>query len=197
MVSGSAGLHSNQTARQLGEKLQNLGAPQLPAANNRSICRDTVDLKHPLREIETNRRNLCHPESSIDLAQRPYHRTATLGRGPSTASGHRFAPACGLTRSNPAAPSAMLIATRAIVQEPMMSRRPVAEVDQADLCRARIFSWPEPDGRGKYPVLGEGLQSWRKVVISTAVNALTPRIVVSSFAVSFVVRRSRNSTSMP
>ena len=68
-------------SRQIGEKLQNLGAPQLPAANNYPIGSDTVDLKHPLREIATNRRNLCHPESSIDLAKRPDHRTSTLGGG--------------------------------------------------------------------------------------------------------------------
>jgi hypothetical protein len=90
MVSGSAGLHSNQTARQLGEKLQNLGAPLLSAANKRSICCDTMYLKHPLRKIETNRRDLCHPQSSIDLAKRPDHRTATLGQWPSNASGHNY-----------------------------------------------------------------------------------------------------------
>jgi len=47
-------LHPDQERRQGGEELQNLSAPQLPTGQNLPFSADRMDLKHILRQIDTN-----------------------------------------------------------------------------------------------------------------------------------------------
>jgi esterase/lipase superfamily enzyme len=58
MVRGRTGLDADQAWRKVSEELQQLGPPQLPSNNNRADGVDTVNLKHSLRDIQTDRGNL-------------------------------------------------------------------------------------------------------------------------------------------
>src|SRR5262245_18008501 len=107
VMCGRTRLNADQARRQSYEELQHLRAGQTLADHNRTISVHAVDLKHQLRNIQTDRANLAHgrlPSSWFALS------AATLGTidaaewAPSTASkadiGHhpsdvRFTPESG------------------------------------------------------------------------------------------------------
>jgi hypothetical protein len=59
-MGAAARLQANRTRRQRGEKLLQLPTPKLTRHNNLSRCFDPVNLKHVLRQIQTNHANLRH-----------------------------------------------------------------------------------------------------------------------------------------
>src|SRR5262245_38913856 len=89
VMCGRTRLNADQARRQSYEELQHLRAGQTLADHNRTISVHAVDLKHQLRNIQTDRANLAHgrlPSSWFALS------AATLGTidaaewAPSTAS---------------------------------------------------------------------------------------------------------------
>jgi hypothetical protein len=88
MVRGRTGLDADQAWRKVSEELQQLGPPQLPSNNNRADGVDTVNLKHSLRDIQTDRGNLtCMADGSsrCGVQRRPRYGTSmpvSRGRPP-------------------------------------------------------------------------------------------------------------------
>src|SRR5262245_19152619 len=89
VMCGRTRLNADQARRQSYEELQHLRAGQTLADHNRTISVHAVDLKHQVRNIQTDRANLAHgrlPSSWFALS------AATLGTidaaewAPSTAS---------------------------------------------------------------------------------------------------------------
>src|SRR6516165_2597713 len=75
MMGTRAGFNANEARRQSREELQHLGAAHALADHNRAIDIHAVDLKHRLRNIQTNRANLAHgrlPSMWFALTQPPY-----------------------------------------------------------------------------------------------------------------------------
>jgi len=80
-VSAATGFHRDNARRQLPEKLQHLRSPQLLAQNPPARAIGPMDLKHILRQIESDRDNLRHDRSPLwILADPPWHRDAVCGR---------------------------------------------------------------------------------------------------------------------
>jgi hypothetical protein len=67
MVRGRAGLHTNQAGPLFLEERQHLTPPQLAAENHTTRRVNAMDLINVLREIDTNRDNLCHRTAPISL----------------------------------------------------------------------------------------------------------------------------------
>ena len=61
----AARFHTNQTARQLGEKRHHLPALELATQNHRSGGVHAVHLKNPLGQIQPDRRNLPYGWSPL------------------------------------------------------------------------------------------------------------------------------------
>ncbi len=80
-VSDGASFHRHSARRQLSEKLQHLRSPQLLAQNRAACAIGTMDLKHILRQIETDSDNLRHDRSPLwSVADPPWHTDAAGGR---------------------------------------------------------------------------------------------------------------------
>jgi hypothetical protein len=60
VVSGGAGFHADKTRRKAREQRNDIGPPHLSANDHLAIGSHAVDLKNVLRQIQTDRCNLCH-----------------------------------------------------------------------------------------------------------------------------------------
>jgi hypothetical protein len=79
MMRTTTRLHSHCAARQSGEEVWKLIAPQLPPKHNSSNAVRTVQLKDMLRDIQSDRGNLTHGRLLEWLATPPLWHTDAVG----------------------------------------------------------------------------------------------------------------------
>lgn len=83
IVRRGAGFHANQTRRQLGKELQNLGPAELATDDRLTLRIDGMDLKHVLGQIEADNNNLLgHGTTPLDVASYSRILYNYLGAGP-------------------------------------------------------------------------------------------------------------------
>src|SRR5262247_1992115 len=83
----AAGLHADQTRRQLGEERQHLLASELAGDDDLALRIDAVDLEHLLCKVEPDGGNCCHGRPSLVIRlQRSLYGTSMPCEAPSTSS---------------------------------------------------------------------------------------------------------------
>src|SRR5262245_64481382 len=83
----AAGLHADQTRRQLGEERQHLLASELPGDDDLARRIDAVDLEHLLCKVEPDGGNCRHGRPSLVIRlQRSLYGTSMPCEAPSTSS---------------------------------------------------------------------------------------------------------------
>src|SRR5262245_28275728 len=83
----AAGLHADQTRRQLGEERQHLLASELAGDDDLALRIDAVDLEHLLCKVEPDGGNCCHGRPSLVIRlQRSLYGTSMPSEAPSTSS---------------------------------------------------------------------------------------------------------------
>src|SRR5215468_11564155 len=83
----AAGLHADQTRRQLGEERQHLLASELPGDHDLALGIDAVDLEHLLCKVDPDGGNSCHGRPSLVIRlQRSLYGTSMPCEAPSTSS---------------------------------------------------------------------------------------------------------------
>src|SRR5262249_30861455 len=86
----AAGLHGDQTRRQLAEERQHLLTSELPGDDDLALGIDAVDLEHLLCKVEPDGGNSCHGRPSLVIRlQRSLYGTSMPCEAPSTSSNAR------------------------------------------------------------------------------------------------------------
>jgi hypothetical protein len=89
LVRRCAGFHANEATRQIGKELKNLCSTNTLADHHRATHINTVNLKHRLRNIDTNRANIAHgrlPSMWLRFDPTTLWHSDVAERAPSTAS---------------------------------------------------------------------------------------------------------------
>src|SRR3954462_7024306 len=84
VVRGTTGLNSHSAWRKLREELLHRAAPKLATQHNGSRSINSVNLKHVLRQIQTNCANLAHGRLPclVESTSPVWHTDAVGGRPP-------------------------------------------------------------------------------------------------------------------
>src|SRR5262249_47392309 len=87
VMRAAAGLHADQTPRQLGEERQHLFASELPGNDDLVLSIHAVDLEHLLCKVEPNGGNCSHGRPSLVIRlQRSLYGTLMPCEAPPTSS---------------------------------------------------------------------------------------------------------------
>ncbi|VIO74458.1 hypothetical protein CI1B_52310 [Bradyrhizobium ivorense] len=145
MMRAATGLHAHQARRQLRKKLLHGGPPKLPPQHHSSRRINPVNLKHVLRQVQTNRANLRHGRSPclVESTSPVWHTDAVGGRPPHLCEPTGRANARPMTgsakQSTPQLGDRWIASSQALLAMTGRLERPVRQYHPAGLGAAR---WP-------------------------------------------------------